>query len=810
MPSGSCRYSSHDIYARHSPRKMHYATAALTAALVAGAHAFAVTSCYGANYFDAASLSCQSCAGSAGWAPSNATIGPTGDAVGCGCIAGYATAPPPCSISSASLTGCPTPVCSACAPFASSRTNASACVPCGASTLGLDATGDCACFSGGSGASALVETDAAGVPLGRKECLLCPPRTLVLAGDRTACAACADPHATMTATGACVCDAGRRATGIAAYTVGQGGGIACVDSSAAAALLTTTESTSASVSFWSIQVSASSSTALAPVHTLTSSVVMHMYLASAVGCAGARPGDAGGTAACQVLANLCVMNLYSPLAAPCALLASIATARGAGAGATNGFSSWPAPGTPFTQYRGAENAGADCDASLTLAMAFDGGWTGVVGGLASAPNAVPVSDVLSFILVSFSLNGSFGGLQRLSTQLGEHCSDAGAGGADPSWLRFGHTESRALTCDVGKLLAAHSKYRFGSSSSGGGGGGWPLPDASFYELYVVDEDAAGTTSTLGGGASLLSAAGIGITDPVLAAALSSLYRDVLPPLALYPVPVRMTNYRAADGSLPNVNAGPDNVADDVFVRRFMIVDAVSGVASPGAPPQIIRYASSISLSITGRSGKSAPPMRVFVPVLTISYRERLVGGSGGVLAAVAARGAGGGLDAYALDTLAVVVEYAADPSDFNYSVLSIGIALGVQCALYSSIRVTAWTRRNARNALEASWGVTHALQFVIAASASCAAIGFWFLWLICEYWFISVKLLPTGSPVPVLLPPLWPPYAQYDYAAFSTALIACWTLYAVRLLGLLNRQVSADVFFLDWERPRGQTAASTM
>ena len=783
-----------------------------------------------AAYFDAASLSCQPCGG-AGFRPANTSgiwtpIAPLFGPTSCTCSPGYATSAAQCAtISSSNLLGCPPPVCTACGPNAAPSTasvpnnNASACMPCGGSTLGLDAaTGECACFPANatSGTSVLVETDAAGVRLPAKQCLACPPRTRVFAlptgsrlGSRAVCVACADPHASMSPLGACVCDAGWRPTGNPAYA--SDGGVVCVDAVTAASLLTTSEAAAATVAYWSVQTSTSSAANGATTLTLVSAVVQHFFLGAVVGCAAAAPGDLRGAAACQTLANLCVLNLYSLAAQPCAQYAAIAAARGAGTGGTNGIMSWPTSGSgaPFLTYLGAENAGAARDTALSRVYGIGGGWgTGSVltgGGIAGG--GAFSSDTLTFILARYSLNGTFNGLQRLTTQFSSHCGGGGGGSTDPSWLRFGHSAASSYSCDVGKLLLAGVPALADSADLPAP---YPLPSVDFYDLYIEDtaSDLATHSTTLGGGTTLLSTAASMVVGPggtlasiaAAKAALSSLYADVAPPMALYPVPVRILNYRAADGSLPNVNAVAADVGNDVHVRRFMLVDAGSGVVAPGTPPSVIRYASSLTLSVIARPGR---PVTIYVPTLTVGYRERV---AGVVVAAVASRGSGDtAAGAMGFDSLSLTVEYSGDTSAYSSTVTALAATLGALCGVHALLRTVAWTRRNARTPLEVSIGASHGARLVLYTASSFAVAFFWLLWLACAYWVVYTKLQGVNGDTFVLPPALWPPYSANECAPFAALLVAVFAAYAARVVAAIARQVTCDVFFLDWERPRGAT-----
>jgi hypothetical protein len=60
----------------------------------------------------------------------------------------------------------------------------------------------------------------------------------------------------------------------------------------------------------------------------------------------------------------------------------------------------------------------------------------------------------------------------------------------------------------------------------------------------------------------------------------------------------------------------------------MLYDTLSGLTAAGAAtPDILRYATSFQLTINTVTGTNGRPNRMGVPVLTITYRERVVGGA---------------------------------------------------------------------------------------------------------------------------------------------------------------------------------------
>jgi hypothetical protein len=95
-------------------------------------------------------------------------------------------------------------------------------------------------------------------------------------------------------------------------------------------------------------------------------------------------------------------------------------------------------------------------------------------------------------------------------------------------------------------------------------------------------------------------------------------------LTMYPVPIRVLNYRY-NGQLDNINVNRDDEENDRFHRRLFMYDQVSGVSEVDASPDIIRYADYIEIEtmiVTNDVDK------IHVPVISVHYSEREVGSTG--------------------------------------------------------------------------------------------------------------------------------------------------------------------------------------
>jgi len=729
------------------------AAAALVWSSATAGSTFAVTLCPASQtVFDSASLSCSSC-GSTSRVPSNRSLDVFGNAQQCSCANGLVQTAVACDPSS--FAGCGVDTCSGCtAGSAPSTTNATLCLPCGASTAGVDAsTGDCTCGAlAAAGTHALVERSATGVVQSSKECVACPARSRVfsnavpaarIAADPYRCVGCSDPVATMTASGECACDAGYRTAGVVG--VFPWAAVSCLPAASAAAVLNAyPESAAIAVSYYSVQL-ASAKSATSSLLGKTSKAFQHLYASAAVGCLNRKPGTRDD--ACQALANLCVLQLYSPTATVCALYTAVYNARKA---AVNGFQGWPGGGLPFLTYSASEARAVASDPALTRPMSFD------------EAKEAGTSDTLQLFVARYSLNGTFLGIARLRNQLEGFCAAAAAaavptassGAAEWSssrvttpWLGFGYGYSTVFACDLNLLAAS------------------PLAtDPVFYDLYVRDlaadaaQVAAAARAAAGGSSAASSSASGGA-----AAGL---------PLTLYPVPVAITNYVAADGSTPNVNKASASEADDVYARRFTLVEAVSGITAAGAASEVLRYASSLRLTVRAlRDGNNRPTL-LSPPVLTITYRERLT-------AEVAAAASDASPNSMAVDATAFAVEYTSENADYGRTVLALAVSLGMLVLGWAFVRVAGWIRMNARTPFEAAIGLVHVAKLGEHLLTSFAPAYFWFLWAICLYWLVFFKL---QTAVYILLPVDRPGYVDNEYVPFTAALTTVFICYLMRVL----------------------------
>lgn len=697
---------------------------------------------------------------------------------------------------------------------ASSVSHADVCLACGGSTSGLQSSSDgsaweCACAGPGATTAqrALVETTATGALLPSKECLLCPPGTLVYlrpAGARRAdpyaCVSCDDPNANITATGTCECAVGYRAAGLPELS-NAGLGVVCLPVGGVTTVTASyPEAGAAATEFrWLDPAPGTPPRGPGYVLTLTSRVTQHLYLQAAVGCHSAQPGSSAGVRACQALANLCVLALYAPSHPACGLYTQLANVRRLN----------PALATP-TLLHDLQGDAVKSDGSLKRQMSFGSPVTPASLGAGSPAAAASIagagaSDSLEVILAAYALNGTFLGLQRLTDQLHYCGTPSGAlsaraaglsalasrdrvltglgasGNGGPSWLRFGASSSVTLQCDLTSLAL--------TADNGA--------EMVLFDAYIRDAAADGPIA-----AAAVSAA-LGTSSAWFRPGAGA--RRVAPPVTLVPMPVRLMNYRSADGSRPNDNGNVKDEVNDVFVRRFTLWDAASGTTDTGAPPQVIRYAASLTISVPLRAASDGRLAFMAPPILTINYTERLATAmllenvSPAAAAGVNRRPDGAGSAAYAWGEIVIAVEYVPPSGSFWTAATGLAVTLAVCVALCSCVRVAGWTRRNARTEVEATLGLRQLAQLLLAVVSGFGASFFWLTWLLCLYFLVGFKLhWASAGGVPVIPPPDRPMAWDNDYNVLAGMLIALFACQLARVASAALGQARAEVYLIDW------------
>ena len=465
-------------------------------------------------------------------------------------------------------------------------------------------------------------------------------------------------------------------------------------------------------------------------------------------------GEAEDLAYCERLANLCTLTLYDTTSRACLILAQIQQTQRP---TVAGFGTDWKQTVPFIVID--QEGDAATALKLSMTMSFDQKqWMGTY-------------ESLNFTLATYSLNGTFLGLEQLTDQFSwckkkSKATIAGgvlenADGTDSSptsttsstsstsatadttptygpppsgttrWLKHGTSYSEKYWCDLESLVE--------------------MEEPKLYDVYIVDQAA----SKIG-------------------------------ELTLYPVPIRILNYRDGAGPLNNVNYNREDQDDDKFHRRMFLYDQVSGVSEVGSAPNVIRYADYIEIETMIVENDVE---KIHVPVISVHYTEREIG----------ATGLQGPMKTSMLEFKVI---YSQNMESFWAAAnWMFALCCGTVVILYMYRLYVHYNRNSTLGANDALDG-----NFFFAATfgilSSWTMVMFWYLWVMSIYWFFFYKV---STAVYCMLPDdrlHW--LTRNDYYPFRVILGLCFVGQVCRMIEIIKKQCNIDIFLMDWETPRGK------
>ncbi|XP_046999873.1 meckelin isoform X2 [Schistocerca americana] len=245
---------------------------------------------------------------------------------------------------------------------------------------------------------------------------------------------------------------------------------------------------------------------------------------------------------------------------------------------------------------------------------------------------------------------------------------------------------------------------------------------------------------------------------------------------LYPIPVLILNMKAR-----NANNKAADSSQWLLVRRFYFIDKISGIGINvreksqlfSEVPSVIRYVKFCKLRVKLQGSEGGG--RIYPPLLVIDYGEITE-------------------EEIKKDikvSVSFMIEYEMD-SRFAHSV---EVAVGILSALaivWSGIETWSYSRRSGRVGIDLlslvqlalfSCGNLANVFFLVAASASV-------------YTFVFYK---GQSVVQVLLP------APAHEDLIKNYMISSLVLKVAEITHLIGKQISVDIFLIDWERPRARS-----
>uniref|UniRef100_A0AAZ3SVW8 Meckelin n=1 Tax=Oncorhynchus tshawytscha TaxID=74940 RepID=A0AAZ3SVW8_ONCTS len=210
-----------------------------------------------------------------------------------------------------------------------------------------------------------------------------------------------------------------------------------------------------------------------------------------------------------------------------------------------------------------------------------------------------------------------------------------------------------------------------------------------------------------------------------------------------------------------------NLNDWYLSRRVLLVDTLSGrEKSLGSLPK--SYASFQLVPGTQKG-------QVFPPLLSVTYSDVLI-------------------TAPNTQTVSVLfaVDYEMDQTEAHMKTdIALGVLGGVS-VLYSLVKTASWKRRIGSPLID----METVLKFLLFYAGDLANVFFFITVGTGLYWLIFYKAQHFVS---VLLP--LPGLQEERFVAY----VGCaFALKTVQFLHKLIQQLSVDIFFIDWERPRGK------
>uniref|UniRef100_A0A671UGY8 Transmembrane protein 67 n=1 Tax=Sparus aurata TaxID=8175 RepID=A0A671UGY8_SPAAU len=261
----------------------------------------------------------------------------------------------------------------------------------------------------------------------------------------------------------------------------------------------------------------------------------------------------------------------------------------------------------------------------------------------------------------------------------------------------------------------------------------------------------------------------------LSLSLSPLFYDVFMDLGggenrkLLPLPTLVYNQQY-NGRFIN----QESMKNWYLSRRMFLVDTLSGREKSTSRPKVIRVASSVKIrfQLVPRTQEG----KVFPPLMIVTYRDIPISDSNSKTVSTT-----------------FAVEYEMDQNEARMKTdTALGVMGGV-AVLYSLLKTVSWKRRIASPLIDAET----MLKFMLFYAGDLANVFFTVTVGTGLYWLIFYKAQQFVS---VLLP------LPAQEEQFVTYIGCAFALKAVQFLHKLILQVSVDIFFIDWERPRSKTS----
>jgi len=426
------------------------------------------------------SLQCSKCDERSHFKPDFSITDASGNALGCKCLSSYLSESVDCSIDELRQAKCDDRHCSqSCQTLEEAVSiDGTQCVSCGVGSIYDSMSGDCVCSNPRKSTatntpistSRLIEiyaNDILSIGSISKSCAPCSRGTAVISAflyegeegnryqtagmtyiaDPNTCASCPDPNMFFDTDYNCVCESGYISVGESSI-----GPLGCIK------YMPSINSDYKSVSFYDVQDPKDFNNAVTV--TVDSIVLSHYYLRAASECEYFGRVGALSFASCQTLANLCVMQLYDRRTTACRELFNIIMPQDRNPDYIK-KANWKYT-IPWIVYGFEENPNEILsDRGIQMKMSF--------------VEREGYSQKLKFKLAKYAINGTFMGIENLTTQF-FYC--AAPSSMSPivtdeqemqNLYSFGKNRHFEVNCQLENVAST---------------------DMYFYEMYVVDEGSA--------------------------------------------------------------------------------------------------------------------------------------------------------------------------------------------------------------------------------------------------------------------------------------------------------------------------------
>lgn len=211
----------------------------------------------------------------------------------------------------------------------------------------------------------------------------------------------------------------------------------------------------------------------------------------------------------------------------------------------------------------------------------------------------------------------------------------------------------------------------------------------------------------------------------------------------------------------------------LLTRRIFLVDAVSGRENDlGSQPRVVRIATQISLSI--RLVPNTKNGNIYTPLLTTAYSDVDIRDTNSQSVKIS-----------------FSVKYEMNQGDaFVQTDIALGV-LGGLAVLSSLLKTAGWKRRIGSPMID----LQTVLKFLVYYAGDLANVFFIVTVGTGLYWLIFFKAQKSVS---VLLP------MPAQEERFVTYVGCAFAMKALQFLHKLISQITIDIFFIDWERPKGK------